>query len=303
MSFGLLGLKSRIAICWLAIAVAGLSPCRGKEQLQSKESRPAEIIETKAIEGRQTSAAQAAGSRLGNDEELRRRLWRARIVLPTIGETSTKSREGFLNLVRRIRSVEFKQQVSTSKPNASDEQPALQEQRPEKAQPVSTEANEPAKRRIRKREAAPAYVPVAEGTLKTVRQLLQEPDKLENPLKLAEVLFVSGNMEEAALCYREALERKDSAESHDVVDRAWILFQLGNCLGEQDPGGAKQMYKQLIAEYPESPWVDPAKARAELMDWYLQDKPKTLMEKSALGRRKTSQRAAGEAKQETSGSS
>jgi uncharacterized protein with HEPN domain len=42
------------------------------------------------------------------------------------------------------------------------------------------------------------------------------------------------------------------------------------------------MYRQLIAEYPGSPWVDLAKAREKLIDWYLKDKPRTLIAEPQL---------------------
>jgi hypothetical protein len=68
-------------------------------------------------------------------------------------------------------------------------------------------------------------------------------------------------------------------------DRAWILFQLGNCLRDSDPSAgsgqalqaARNAYRRLIAEYPDSLWTDLAKARESLIDWYLKDDPLTLI--------------------------
>ena len=48
-------------------------------------------------------------------------------------------------------------------------------------------------------------------------------------------------------------------------------------LRDIDPPTAVEMYEQLIAEYPNSPWADLAKARTKLIDWYLKDKPDTLI--------------------------
>jgi len=60
-------------------------------------------------------------------------------------------------------------------------------------------------------------------------------------------------------------------------DKAWILFQTGNCLRDDDLANAGKMYRQLIAEYPNSPWIDLAKARLNLIDWYQKSKLQTLI--------------------------
>ncbi len=60
-------------------------------------------------------------------------------------------------------------------------------------------------------------------------------------------------------------------------DRAWILFQIGNCLRKDDLPAAAKMYQQLLTEYPNSPWVDLAKAQSNLIAWYLKDEPVKLI--------------------------
>ena len=65
-------------------------------------------------------------------------------------------------------------------------------------------------------------------------------------------------------------------------NRAWILFQIGNCLKDDDLAKAQEMYRQLITECPGSPWAEPAKAREKLIDWYLKEKPRTLIAESQL---------------------
>jgi hypothetical protein len=43
---------------------------------------------------------------------------------------------------------------------------------------------------------------------------------------------------------------------------------------------AMRTYRQLIAEYPDSPWADLAKAQDKLVDWFHKDKPAALITES-----------------------
>ena len=60
--------------------------------------------------------------------------------------------------------------------------------------------------------------------------------------------------------------------SYDA-DRAWILFQLGNCLRETDSAKAQEAYMKLVSEYPDSPWTELAKAHGRLLTWYQKSRP------------------------------
>jgi len=145
-----------------------------------------------------------------------------------------------------------------------------------------------------------------------LKSLLQHPERLRNPFELGEILFLSGHLKDAAICYQEALSRSspdkadptqkpqqslglltEDVKVPDVVlgprlaetktgmfsirNRAWILFQIGNCLRDDELPTAMKMYRQLIAEYPDSPWADLAKARSKLIDWYQKDNPRALI--------------------------
>lgn len=118
---------------------------------------------------------------------------------------------------------------------------------------------------------------VAGETLKLLKDLLPHPEKLDRPLELGEVLFFSGDLTDAAVFYREALTRTDPNDKNASGDRAWILFQIGNCLRNSDRPTASKMYGQLLSEYPQSPWTEIAKAEIKLIDWYLKDSPQTLL--------------------------
>ncbi|MFQ6034696.1 MAG: tol-pal system YbgF family protein, partial [Sedimentisphaerales bacterium] len=121
------------------------------------------------------------------------------------------------------------------------------------------------------------YEPISNKTLQMLENLSQQPTQLYKAFELAEILFLSGNLKQAAMFYQHALNRKDPNDVTSAQDRAWILFQIGNCLIRSDLPAAKKMYRQLIIEYPNCPWTDLAKARENLIDWYLNDKPRALI--------------------------
>ena len=115
-------------------------------------------------------------------------------------------------------------------------------------------------------------------TLQMVEDLLKDPNTISNPFELAEVLFQSGRHRLAGLCYKQALTTIDK-EPNMPSERAWILFQIGNCFNLDDPNTAKQNYAELIRTHPDSLWAEAAKARYGLVDWYQQDQPRKLIQK------------------------
>jgi tetratricopeptide (TPR) repeat protein len=120
---------------------------------------------------------------------------------------------------------------------------------------------------------------ITKKTLEIFTKLSQHPEKLRNPLELAEILFKRNYLEQAAMCYRQALDRMNANQNQQPVDKAWVLFQLGNCLKNTEKSTALQMYGQLIEEYPDSPWTDMAKVKRQLIEWYMQNKPHSLIGK------------------------
>ncbi len=121
---------------------------------------------------------------------------------------------------------------------------------------------------------------ISDKTLQVLTDVSENPEQLENPFELAEVLFNCGRLKEAAKCYQIALGRITSDQTEVTLNKAWILFQLGNCLRNDAPPKAIKFYRQLIAEYPDSPWSGLAKARSRLIIWYQQAKPRTLIEEN-----------------------
>jgi TolA-binding protein len=187
-------------------------------------------------------------------------------------ENDTKSRDQLKQIIEQIRSVEFGLQKQAPAPVIVPEKaPAIEPNKTVTDMPVQKEK---VKQAI---ESKPQYGPISEKTLQMLKTLAQDPEKLANPLELGEILFVSGNLKEAAIFYSESLKRKDPNDVSLSLDRAWVLFQTGNCLRNDDLPAAAKAYQQLITEYPNSPWADMAKARSNLIAWYLKDEPVKLI--------------------------
>jgi tetratricopeptide (TPR) repeat protein len=187
-------------------------------------------------------------------------------------QNNTKSKEQLKQIIEQIRSVEFKLQEESSEPViAPDKTPLIE--------PNEILSGTPVQEQAEKQQTKPKlpYEPITDQTMQMLRGLAQHPEKLDNPLELGEILFVSGNVKEASIFYREALNRKDPNAVGSSWDRAWILFQIGNCLRNDDLPEAVKMYRQLLTEYPNSPWADMAQVQSMLIDWYLKEEPVKLI--------------------------
>ena len=213
-------------------------------------------------------------------------LWQSRISVPQ-SEKDKKYRDELRRLIAQIRSIKFEPKNQEPKPVIAIE-PApdtRNEARGTKdvhspssiAHPSSIAGPDTTEEASATGGTENDYEPVSDQTLQMLKNLSQQPDQLHNPLELAEILFLSGNLKQATMFYQQALNRKDPNDVTSAQNRAWILFQIGNCLRDDDLPAAKKMYRQLIAEYLNSPWTDLAKARQNLIDWYLNDKPRTLI--------------------------
>ena len=205
---------------------------------------------------------------------LTRQLWKDRITI-TEGENDSKGKEQLKQIIRKIRSVKFQSQQQTPEP-AILSKPAG---KTEPNQPKSTP--EPAEKPGQKKfEPKLPYEPIATETLQILTKLSQQPDQLENPLALAEVLFFSGHLKEAAIFYQLALNQISPEQTNQTQSRPWILFQIATCLRNSDRPAAMKTYRQLITEHPDSPWTELAKAQNKIIDWYIKEKPMTLIAES-----------------------
>jgi len=200
-----------------------------------------------------------------------RQLWRADISLAN-DRRDEKSKGELMRMIEQVRSIRFMPRKHVPEfVVVPVEAPAVEPNEAASDTIVESEAEQD--------QPGPRlpYEPITERTLQVLRDLSEDPEKVDNPFELAETLFLSGNVKEAAVFYAEALGRTEPNDVSSSRDRAWVLFQAGNCLRSTDLPAATKMYTQLLTEYPISPWTDMAKAQARLIDWYVKDEPHKLV--------------------------
>jgi len=206
-----------------------------------------------------------------SSEQLKRQLWKSDITVVTDKDNQKKSSE-LRQLIEQVRAIEIQSQNQTPKlvvppkiipaTEPNDISPITID--PEIQEKKITEPNLP-------------YIPISSETLKMLRGLSQNPQQIDNPLELGELLFRNGKYKEAVLFYREALNRADSNNPDASMDRAWLLFQTGNCLRNSDMDEAEKMYSQLITEFPNSLWADMAVVQCHFIAWYKKDEPQKMI--------------------------
>ena len=210
-----------------------------------------------------------------------RELWRAQISIAK-GREDSQSKSRLRRLIDQVRSFELNGQEPAPEPVVVPKVTPLPE--PNET-PPDTKIAEPDEQVKEQPEADLPYQPVSNQTLAVLRGLSQHPEKFDNPFELGEILFLSGKLEDAAIFYREALRRRTPDDPRSARDRAWILFQIGNCLRSSDPPAAAKMYAQLTTEYPNCPWAGLAEAQRKLADWYQKEQPRKLIaENGASGK-------------------
>jgi len=222
------------------------------------------------------ASAKISSEQADPNSHLQRQLWRAAISIAKV-EQDNKSKNELKRMIEQIRSIEFKPREKPREPVVVVETSPTTE--PNKTAPDTAVLAEP-----EKKEAKPElpYGPISDQTLQMLRSLSQHPEKVNNPFELAEILFLNGSLKEATVFYRESLNRKSPDDASSAPDRAWILFQIGNCLRNDDLSTALNIYRQLITEYPDCPWVDLAKIQCQLIAWLQKDEPRKLIAECKL---------------------
>jgi tetratricopeptide (TPR) repeat protein len=195
-------------------------------------------------------------------KKLERDLWQSRITaLPE--ERDSNKTDDLKKMVDQVRCVKFEQrkpaQQSASEPAVEISAPA--------ANAAVMQADEP----------ATTGEIIDEQTLKIIESRLKDPNQISNPFELAEILFKSGRQTEAGICYKQALKLLPADDPNAATERAWILFQTGNCLKDEDPNTARDSYAELIRTHSDSPWAELAKTRYGLIEWKLQERPEELI--------------------------
>jgi tetratricopeptide (TPR) repeat protein len=206
----------------------------------------------------------------------------AQANLLTKMDYSTGLQQQLQNLIGQINSIQFKPkeepkkevQIVADQNIAAENTQAKEEKKSEtiaeKVNAINPEA---------KYENASLNSDISSQTISKLDELIANPNDVSNPLELANILYNCGKMKEAAVFYHCAYECQNN---NDVMyqDKAWILFQEGNCLQKENPQEAVKAYRRLIAEYPNSFWADSAKAKDHLVEWYIEQKPNTFLKKT-----------------------
>ncbi len=197
-------------------------------------------------------------------DSLAKQLWQDRIT--SISEQSVSSSKDQLEkLLTQLRTVEI------SRPKAGENS----------AEPVTlttakTEKTAAAVSGDGKTGGAASKISdtkTADLMLMLLGQVCKNPSTVEDSLDMAELLYVKGYLGEAAVFYKETLNRQKFTPGQ----KPWVLYQVGNCLRRSDPAAAMAAYRQLITDFPDSPWTAPAKAQEKALDWLQKEKPRELL--------------------------
>ncbi|MDD5133961.1 MAG: tetratricopeptide repeat protein [Phycisphaerae bacterium] len=201
-------------------------------------------------------------------DELHRKLWETTIALANENDENNKAE--LLQMIEKIKSLKFAK-LQANQPTDS-------------AEKTRTMKTETAKRPVvllkpEKIQAAPAVEKTIDGnenlTDDALAKIENNPDDIQNPYELAEILARGGHLTQAAICYKQTL--KAGLFENQPETKVWILFQLANCLKENQPAEAIKIYARLLTEYPDSTWAKAAKRYNELLNLQLQNKPYELI--------------------------
>jgi len=133
--------------------------------------------------------------------------------------------------------------------------------------------------------SAPAGAPSGQAgktellTPELLKQMMRlPPAEVVDPVALADALFLIGRLQVAFRFYGLALKTEKVPE-----ERAWLLYQMGNCRRQHDAAEARKIYQRLVAEHPGCPWNPLATVQDHLAEWYVVNKPRALIAATDAG--------------------
>ena len=221
--------------------------------------------------GEDASPTKTASDIISASRAVRRRLRQVDVLSIQAPETeASEEKIGLAELVDLVAALRIPQ----NKPAGSDDGEAAQ---PDKTTVGETQSPAPAQNQSQS-ESGPApeemsvkpeVLPAGKKTQLLLKALADDPQSIVNPLAIAEALFATARLADAAQFYQLALTR--TAPETDNLSRPWILFQIGNCLKNDDHTEAYKAYEQLGVEYPGSHWTPAAKAQQQIIAWYAQN--------------------------------
>lgn len=170
-------------------------------------------------------------------ETSRRQLWRSNIRTPKEDGASSK---GLQNAIARLR-----QSLHGSKPA-----PVA---RLTTTRPATTQPKTPA--------AKPAVRPPSVMTAEIIEKI-RKLNSVEDPAALADALFQAKHPDLAVAFYDRAIKGATTPDN-----KAWLLFQAGNCSRRTKPQAALKAYDALVTAYPGSLWSSIAKVQKGIVEW------------------------------------
>jgi tetratricopeptide (TPR) repeat protein len=200
---------------------------------------------------------------------------------PVSGTTSSPEADDLRNIIEQIRSLNIEREqppVTENKVQKTEDRKQKTDdgvQRTEDSNVLSVIS--PPSPALRSEAKKGQSSELSDQVLQQVNENLKDPNHIANPLQLAEILFKIGKLGPAAVCYKQALTSIAPDDPASANERAWILFQIGNCLKFDDPNAAKDSFAQLLRTYPDSPWSDAAKTCHELTAFLQQENPDKLI--------------------------
>jgi tetratricopeptide (TPR) repeat protein len=207
-----------------------------------------------------------------SSDQLSYQLWKSNVT--GFDEKDAQAGMELNRLIQQVRAIKISAQLP------QQPEPVIVPKTTPSAEPNETPSAPAAPQKTKQPtpESKPAFSPVTEKTLKVLRSLSHNFEKIENPLGLGEVLFLNGDLKEAAEFYQEALNRIDPNDPDSAMNRAWLIFQKANCLRNDDRNAASKLYGQLITEYPNSLWAQLAQIQNQIILWYQKDEPQKLID-------------------------
>ena len=192
-------------------------------------------------------AATTGPAQPGTDGSMRE-LWRSHVQAPV----ASRSPDDLQQAVRRLEGIDAR--AGARKPHAPETQQAVA------PKATSRPTTQPA-------QVAPS---ISSGTLAGLKQLSSQG--VVSPAALANALYLSGQLDSAVVFYEMALQNTTQTD-----EKAWLLFQIGNCRRDTDPAAASKAYGTLIEQHPEAVWSLVAKSTKQLIDWRTTNGLSTLL--------------------------
>jgi len=204
--------------------------------------------------------ASAAGDVTDQVVKNRRDLISAGVSAPTAGPGASAQKGRTPAADDLTRAIERIQRISLVPEKPADASESADGSQATQKAPAPAASAGAADERSSAQDSAPTPTGVSDAVLDEIKQL--GPDKIADPLSLADILYQAGRLAEAAPFYQKAYDT-----AADAGAKAWALFQMGNCRRQTDPAAALTLYKRITTEFPKSPWKAVADTECKLIEW------------------------------------